>query len=649
MKGRLILALAALVLWNGAIVWRLFHLQVQRHEAYRATAGKQQRRIVELEAPRGTIFDARGRKLAMSVQVESAFADPAKIGDAAEAADRLSEVLGCDRERLAERLAQDREFVWIARQLDPAIAEAVRQLDLDGVGFLHESKRVYPLRQLAAQLVGFAGIDNTGLEGLERAWDEVVAGEPVQRKVLRDARRGTVVSPAFSFRDAQPGSDLHLTIDASLQHILERELAASLEEHRAKQATGVILDPWSGAVLAMASLPSFDPNRFAEYSPASRRNRVITDAFEPGSTFKIVTAAAALGANLIDPADILDCEMGGITLDGTRIGDHHPFGLLTFREVIAKSSNVGAIKTALLVGSEGFYRQIRSFGFGEATGIDLPGEAPGILRSIDRWQRLDPAYISFGQGISVTALQLANAFAAVANGGRLYRPYVVARIGRNGALEDLHPRPTSVGRPISAATARTIGRMLEAVVTEGTGRRAAVPGYRVAGKTGTAQKALPGRGYAADRHLVSFVGYAPARAPAVVVLVAIDEPRIGSHGADVAAPVFARIVSQVLLYLGVRPRREPPLEWPGERLADAVEGLTGGGGSVPALQTAAADRVPDLSGLTARQAVARSAALGLAIGLHGQGFVARQSPPAGTPFRAVPERIEVWLASGMLR
>ena len=348
--------------------------------------------------------------------------------------------------------------------------------------------------------------------------------------------------------------------------------------------------------------------------------------------------------------------MGAISLNGTRIGDHKPFGLLTFREVIAKSSNVGAIKTGLLVGSELFYRQIRSFGFGMPTGIDLPGEAPGLLRPLDRWQELDPAYISFGQGISVTALQLANLFAAVANGGDLLRPYVVARIGQQGTIEEVHPRPSLIGRPISAATARTISRMLEAVVTDGTGGQAVIAGYRVAGKTGTAQKAEPGRGYAANRHLASFVGYAPARQPAVVILVAIDEPRGEYHGGAVAAPVFARIARQVLLYRGIHPENEAPHRWPGERLARSIDGVTGGGVPRALPRTAAtthapdsevaraAGRVPDFAGLSARQAVVRSATLGLAIGLHGQGFVARQSPPAGTPIRSVAERIEVWLA-----
>jgi cell division protein FtsI (penicillin-binding protein 3) len=648
-KSRLILILAIFVLWGGAIAWRLVELQIRQHETYRDVARSQQNRVVELQAPRGTIFDTRGRKLAMSVEVESAFADPLRIEDAAVAARRLSEVLNVDRGRLEERLSQDREFVWLGRLLDPATAEAVRRLGLEGVGFLQESKRVYPLGRLAAQLIGFAGIDQNGLEGLEQGWDKVVAGKPVQRKVLRDARRSTVLSPAFSFRDAKPGRDLHLTIDASIQHMLEQELAAALRERRAKQATGVILDPASGAVLAMASLPSFDPNRFQDYPPERRRNRVITDVFEPGSTFKIVTAAAALEANLIDPADLVDCEMGGITLAGTHISDHRPFGLLTFGEVIAKSSNVGAIKAGLMVGSGALYSQIRSFRLDEPTGIDLPGESSGILRPVERWQSLDSAYISFGQGISVTALQLAGAFAAVANGGKLFQPYVVERVGANGSPErSLHTRPTLLAEPISPATARTIGRMLEAVVSEGTGRQARVQGYSVAGKTGTAQKAVAGRGYAAGRYLSSFVGYAPSRAPAVVLMVAIDEPQVGYHGGDVAAPVFARIMSQILIYLGVGPDRTTPQRWPGQRLEEPLGVPTGRAvfAARPILPeaSAAADGVPDLRGLTARQAVVRSATLGFAVGLHGQGFVARQSPAAGTPLKSASERIDVWLA-----
>jgi cell division protein FtsI (penicillin-binding protein 3) len=567
LKARWIFALLLVLAWVGGIGARLYQLQVQEHQAYYEIAKRQQLRRITLEPPRGTIFDARGRKLALSLEVDSAWACPREVEDPAAASAQLSKVLGLDRQKLEDRLTRDKEFVWIARQLDSPLSAAVRDLDLDGVTFLKESKRYYPMRELASQVVGFASVDHKGLEGLEGRYDQVVTGQPVNRRVLRDARFGTFSSPALSFGDAEPGKDLYLTIDIAIQHIVERELARAVEQSQARGGMALVLDPHSGAVLAMASLPSFDPNRFRQFEASQRRNRVVADAFEPGSTFKMVTAAAALEANLIDPTDILDCERGGITLHGIRINDHHPFDLLTFREVIAKSSNIGAIKTGLMVGRDLFYQQIQSFGFGEPTGIDLPGEASGLVRPAERWARMATAYISFGQGISVTSIQLASAFAAVANGGQLLQPYVVRGVGRGDDVELVHPRPTLRGMPITPSTARTLERLLEAVVVEGTGKKAAIEGYRVAGKTGTAQKAEPGRGYSPTKFVASFVGFAPAREPAVVSLIVIDEPKGAYHGGDVAAPVFSAIVREVLLYLRVPPQREPPARWPGELLA----------------------------------------------------------------------------------
>ncbi len=500
-----------------------------------------------------------------------------------------------------------------------------------------EYRRYYPQLATAAQVIGFAGRDHTGLEGLESFYEGVMAGAAAERVVLRDANAGTVLSPRLSLAEPEPGMDLHLTLDSYIQQVLEGELAAAVERHQASRAMGVILDPWSGAVLAMATVPSFDPNRF-QHSPRERwKNRVVTDQFEPGSTFKMVTAAAALEANLIDPSDVIDCEMGGITLDGVLIRDHHPFDLLTFREVIAKSSNVGAIKVGLLVGRRALYDQIERFGFGRRTGIDLPGEEEGLVRPVERWHAREPAYISFGQAVSVTALQLVNAFAAVANGGTLYRPYVVAARGRQGRIEMRHGEPEVLGSPIGAATARTLERMLEAVVAEGTGKAAAVAGYRVAGKTGTAQKPVPG-GYSPDKHLASFVGFAPARRPAFVALVAVDEPIGLYHGGDVAAPVFAAVARELLSYLGVprdEPGPDPALPPPPAPL------LAGATAAVPA----AAGEVPDLRGLSARQALVAAAAAGLELRLHGNGFVTRQLPAAGAALAEAGGTVELWLAT----
>ncbi|HEX9667941.1 MAG TPA: penicillin-binding transpeptidase domain-containing protein [Thermoanaerobaculia bacterium] len=564
MKGRLLFVALFLGGWTAAIAGRLYILQVVRHDAYAARAVEQQQRVLELTPARGTIYDARGRELAVSVQVDSAYVNPRQVRDPDALARQLAAVLGADAAKLRRQLDADGEFVWIARQLDPPIAEELRRRALPGLHFVEESKRYYPMRELAAQVLGYAGVDNQGLAGLELVYDEVVAGRKGERTVLRDARRDTVVAPHLAVSAAEPGRDLHLTLDATIQHIVERELARAVEEHGAKQGTAVFLDPATGAVLAMASYPGFDPNEFARVHPSRWRNRAIMDVFEPGSTFKVITAAAAFAAGLVAPEDPFECEMGGITLAGIRIRDHKAFGRLTFAEVLQKSSNVGMIKTALLLGDQRLHATVTAFGFGKPTGVDLPGESPGILHPLAQWRPLTKAYLSFGQGIAVTPLQLAAAVGAVANGGALVRPHVVAALGGDGDGEVRQPQPPVVGHPLDERSAATLRAVLEGVVTHGTGKGAAVPGYRVAGKTGTAQKAVAG-GYSRSGFVPSFVGFAPVERPVLVGVVAVDEPAGWEyHGGQVAAPLFGAIARQVLLYMGVRPDREPPALWPGE-------------------------------------------------------------------------------------
>jgi cell division protein FtsI (penicillin-binding protein 3) len=687
MKRRLWIVLTLFGVWLLALTARLYDLQVVEHERYTEIARRQQMDVVELDPPRGTIFDARGRELAVSVSAESLFADPRAIEDPSGTARRLAKVLpGLDEARLAAALDSERSFVWVRRKLDPPQAEAVRQLDIHGLGFVDESKRYYPFRQLAGHLLGFVGTDHTGLEGLEAQYDAVVAGEGARRTVLRDAYRQALASPELRFPEPRPGRDLYLTLDATIQHIVERELYAAVEGSGAAGGSAIVLDPWSGAILAMASLPLFDPNRFAEVDASHWRIRSITDVFEPGSTFKMITVATALEANLVDPDDLIDCERGGITISRKRIRDHHPYDLLTVRDVLAKSSNVGAIKIGLIAGAERLDQQVRAFGFGRASGVDLPGESPGLFLPRAQWAPMTDIYMSFGHGIAVTSLQLANSFAAVANGGVLYRPYIVAGTGRDGVVER-QPPPEALGRVLHPATARSVERLLEAVVETGTARRAQIPGYRVAGKTGTPQKLDEGGGgYSNSRYMASFVGFAPARRAAVVCLVMIDEPRGGAEGGVVAAPTFQAIVRSVLNYLKVPP--EDPVEpaWPrlaaldetaaeGEVVAaddgvaaldalaelaeEGTEGLTEiADGTVTAPEELAAldpesdvgidpdvPVLPDVSGLTARQAMTALTALGVVPRLNGAGFVVRQSPAAGTPLSEVGEGPELWLAA----
>lgn len=637
MKSRLVLVLVVFGAWGLLIAGRLWSLQVARHDEFVRRAERQQQRVIELDPPRGTILDARGREVAVSVEVESAFAVPREIGDLAATVERLAGTLGLDRGRLTRQLTLDREFVWVARKLDPPQARAVKALELPGIYFLEESKRYYPLRDTAAHVLGYVGTDNQGLGGLEARYDRSVAGKPGRRTVLRDARRGMALPPGLPSAAPVAGHDLHLTLDAAIQAIAEQELAGAVQRLRARSGSVVLLDPATGAVVAMASWPGFDPNRFRDADQEARRNRVVLDAYEPGSTFKMITAAAALEQGLVHPDESLDCEMGGITLAGVRIADHKPFGRLTFREVIAKSSNVCTIKTALRVANRDFYETIRAFGFGTPTGIDLPGESPGLLMPVERWPSLAKAYISFGQGISVTPLQLATAFAAVANGGHLLEPYVVERIVDGDVTVRPHPVPVDRGRPVSPRTLAILRELLAGVTVEGgTGRGAAIAGYPVAGKTGTAQKAVPGRGYLPDQFVASFAGFAPLDRPALVGVVVIDDPRGTYHGGEAAAPVFAAIVGKALLYLNVPPERERPERWPFEpepadeeaplQFADAA-----GEPEAERVAPPLPGMVPDLSGRTARQAVALLAELGLQPQLEGRGIVVAQQLPPGSP------------------
>ena len=640
MRSERLQFLAALAAsWMLAICFRLYDLQIREHENYSERARRQQQGVVMLHPPRGTVYDARGKELAVSIEVESVAANPLKIQDPEGTAKALGELLGIDSAKLLPVFRSKREFAWVKRKLDLEMVEKVKALDLEGIFTLPESKRYYPMSQLASQVLGFVGVDNKGLAGLEYLYDKVVAGESGRLRVVRDAHSGVARHPDLEVSEARPGRDIHLTLDATVQHIVERELDRAVRASGAKKGMVVVQDPATGAILAMASHPTFDPNRYNQFPRETWRNQPVVDAYEPGSTFKMVTLAAAYEANKVDPHAEIDCGRGGITLNGTRISDHSVFDRLTARGVMAQSSNVGAIRLGQAAGREMLYRTLERFGFGEPTGVDLPSESAGIVRSLDRWAALTPAYISFGQGLSVTALQLNNSFVAIANGGYLLQPYVVAAVGEGEALQHRGMRKT-LGRPIAPSSVVQVLDMLESVVLEGTAKSAGVEGYRVAGKTGTAQKAISARGYAPNRYVASFVGIAPVENPALVATVILDEPWPLYHGGEVAAPAFAAIVRQVLLYLGVPPERREGEIWPETLLAEEP--------MAPELAPVETPpgTVPDFTGLSARQAVSRSAQADLRIALHGHGRVTRQLPEAGTPLEVAENAVELWLGSG---
>jgi len=632
-------------------------LQVVRHDEFVRRAKKQQERTVELAPRRGAIVDRDGRPLAVTTTVESVFAIPSDIDDPAAVARALAPVVKVPAAELRRKLSdRERDFVWVARRVSDETARKVRTSALPGVRLLKESARLYPEGPLAAAVVGYVGTDSQGLGGLEHTWDGEVRGRPARVTVLRDAaqrsyaiQRGAPGGAGRRTTDEVEGASLRLTLHAGLQHVAERELARVRAETNARAASAVVLDPSTGEILALASVPSFDPNRWADASAEARRCRPIADAYEPGSTFKVVTVAAAIEAGTLGPDDVVNCGGGSLTIGRTTIREHGraAWGALPLIDVLAHSSNVGAAYIGLGLGRTGFYRAIRAFGFGRKSGIDLEGENGGLLRDPASWSALSLPTISFGQEIGVNALQLARAFAAIANGGVLPTPHLVTEVARPGsAPERKAPPPGS--RVLSDATAATMRRLLVKVVEAGTGRKAAVPGFSVAGKTGTAQKAIPGAGYSPDRYVASFYGFLPAERPRAVVGVLVDEPRGRTYGGDVAAPAFAAIAAEVMRVLGVPGLPPEDRVTPSILNADLSRGAGRMSGELPPGLVPAARRaapepedfarlaagervVPDVAGRPAREAVQELARRGFAVRLAGHGFVVAQEPAGGTP------------------
>jgi cell division protein FtsI (penicillin-binding protein 3) len=623
--------------WALAIVARLVFLQVLSHEDMVARAESQHMRTVKAPAKRGEIFDRNGRLLAYSVDADTIYAVPGEIGDASQAAARLCGVLAdCSRKEraaLEERLSQrSRHFVYVKRRVTPAEARQVAALELDGIGFMKESKRFYPNRELGAHLLGYVGLDNVGLHGVEAAYDKVVRGKEGTLLVQTDARR-----KAFSRLEQPPtaGGSLELTIDEQIQYIAERELRAGVAEHRAAGGTAVVMDPHTGEILAMASWPTFNPNLYGESPAVNRRNRAIQDLYEPGSTFKIVTASAAIEERLFNTGEIIDVSAGQIRFGARVIRDMHRYQPLSFTDVLVKSSNVGAIKIGGRVGAERMGIYIRRFGFGRPTSRDFQGESPGIVWDSAQLNDSALASVSMGYQVGVTALQMVSAVSAVANGGTLYEPRLVRAISKNGTRTLI--TPNEVRQAIKPETAATLTTIMEQVVDRGTATRAKLAGFTVAGKTGTADKLVNGR-YSATQQNVSFVGFAPSRNPVVAIIVMVDSPSAGPDtGGVVSAPIFQRIAEDTLRYLGVAPtvnptppiiveRRQPSPVRP--VVADQANARI-----VPVAAGSGIDRsvVPDLRGLSARDAMRSLAELGLRPRLRGVGMVIDQNPAPGEP------------------
>ena len=552
-KSRLALVSLILSAAGLVLVGRLVHLQIIQHDRLAAQSDKQFLRTVEITSGRGNIYDRNRNQLATNIRVESVYADPKSVAEKTATARILARVLKLNPQTVLKKLKSNRHFVWIKRKSELNAVEKLKQLDLVGVGFIAETKRYYPKRKLAASTLGFVGLDNQGLAGIEHFHHAVLKGR-VQRTVLEKDARGRFLWTTANAQDLNPGKqDVVLALDEVIQFIAERELNRQVKEYRAKSGLAIVMDPFSGAVYAMASAPEFNPNNYAAYPPHIWRNDAVASAFEPGSIFKPIVAAASLEEGLAGPDDIFFCENGSYQIGKSRISEasNHQFGWLTLRSIIAKSSNIGAIKIAQRLGNRRFYDYIRKFGFGRRLGVDLPGEASGTLRSIRQWSGLSLASISFGHEISVTPIQMVSAIAAIANGGVLIRPRLTQAILKNGVLDRTF-EPEALQTVLSEETSRQMINILKSVVKTGTGAKAAIPGFEVAGKTGTAQKIDPKtQTYSKTKYLASFVGFVPADAPRLVILVMIDEPQKTYWGGEVAAPVFQRIARKTLRYLHI--------------------------------------------------------------------------------------------------
>ena len=622
---------AILAIAFGGLVGRLGWLMVVKHGELTQLAERQYSRTVVLYAQRGPIVDRLGSALATSTSTESLFVQPRGVGDPVRVATRLAPILGQTQAEVHAALTSTRSFVWLRRKLPPTMADQVRALREPGLGFLPEPLRLYPNRELGAHVLGFEGAEG-GLEGVERAFNADLAGQPGKAIVGRDALGREVAAPHV-LQQPQPGHGVMLTIDKTIQYIAEREVDAAYRRTHSKAAMAVVVEPRTGDVLAMAIRPTFNPNMFLDVPSSDYwRNRTVTDPFEPGSTFKLIMAAAALEEGVVRPEDRIYAENGAITLAGTTIRDWKKYGWLTFAEVLQNSSNVGSIKVGLSLGRDRYYRYMKAFGFGAPTGVGLAGESRGLLREPQRWSLLSLPTMSIGQEISVTALQLVTAVGAVANGGTLMQPRLVRAIFDADGHETRRFEARALRQAISPTTARTLTNLMMGVVESGTGHFAAIPGYAVAGKTGTAQKLDPStKRYSHAPGVLSFVGFAPADEPRFVMLVALDEPRNEKWGSEAAAPIFSAIGREILRYLEVPPRDAQPVQ--------IVTGPPAGPAPAPRVrlvsiaeaQPDGTRHMPDLGGKTLRQALEALEPLRVDVRLAGQGRVVRQLPAAGDP------------------
>jgi len=631
-RSRLVLAGAVFLMMFLAVGLRAFQLQIIQGEKLKRLGERQRLQEWTVLPKRGSILDRNGEPLAISLEAQSVYVRPRRLKDPERAAAQLAKALGMRQKQLRRRLKTEKPFVWVKRQVTPREVQRVRALRLAGVGMYYEPKRYYPHGRLAGQMIGFVGSDSQGLEGVEGYYDKFIRGEFGSLVVEQDALGRKVMVQGVERLEVPPGADIHLTLDASIQSLVEKQLEATVTRFRAKAGTAVLVKPFTGEVLAMANFPFFNPNSFTRFPSHRWRNRSVTDSFEPGSTFKIIGAAAALDEGIVGKEDLFYCELGRYSYGGRVIRDEKKHGWLTLDKIMKYSSNIGLTKVVEKLTKDRYFKYIQKFGFGQPTGIDLPGEAKGLVRSPSRWTRVDLAAHAFGQGIAVTPVQLVMAYAAIANGGFLMRPYVVRRVVDSEGKVLVEHESHVVRRVISEKTARELTSILTGVVSDGgTGVRAGMEGFQVAGKTGTAQKAdLINGGYLPEKRIASFVGFVPAEDPRMVLLVLLDEPEVSVYGGVVAAPLFRAIARGTLRHLGIGPqwRATMPLPVVSRPKMVRVEDETA---AVPRRKRAFG--FPNFQGLSMREAVTRASALMLKVTVRGHGYVVGQSPAPGSGWR----------------
>ncbi len=613
------------------ILLRALQLQIVERENLQELAARQHQRIIELVPNRGTIFDRNLSVMAESTEIESLYTHPRQVKNVRQASRKIADILGMNPRTIERKLRSQRPFEWLQRKILPAKAEKIRELEIEGINFLKESQRYYPNGWLAANLLGFVGVDPKGLEGLEFQHDRYLNGHPHRVLLGLDAKGREIITELLVVPTDLPSYSVVLTVDLNIQYIVEKALTEAVKKTRARSAMALVMEPQTGRILAMAIRPTFNPNMVRNYNGDVIRNRVITDAFEPGSIFKVFLLAIALEEKVTQKNEIFYGHNGRYQIGKEIIHDHKRFGWLTLEKIIKFSSNIGASQIGLRLGAEKLDRHIRDFGFGARTGINLPGEAKGIVRNPKSLSEVGVANTAFGQGISVTAIQLITALSAIANGGNLMRPYVVDRIidQSGNVVKSFTPEPRR--RCISLETSQEVTRIMKAVVEPGgTGTEAAVPGYLVAGKTGTAQKIDPLlKKYSNENYIGSFMGFVPADDPRLVILVILDEPEKTPYGGVIAAPVFKTIAERSLQYLNVPPTEvtasprveRSPNYYPRTKRRESFP---------PDIAVQPDGVMPNLLGLSMRNALGRLGKSNVEVQMSGRGLVVKQKPPPGS-------------------